>query len=82
VERREARSGKEGRQHRLESSLGTQVTTSRHLKSSRKMGAKEVLCIEIGAKGNKTRASNSRHLKSSRKMGAKETKHKLAILVI
>jgi hypothetical protein len=36
------------------------------------MGAKEVLCIEIGAKGNKTRANNSRHLKSSRKMGAKE----------
>ena len=53
MEKGEARSGKEGRRHRLESSNDTQVTTSRHLKSSRKMGAKEVLCIEIGAKETK-----------------------------
>jgi hypothetical protein len=32
----------------------TRASDSRHLKSSRKMGAKEVLCIEIRAKKNKT----------------------------
>jgi hypothetical protein len=31
-----------------------QASDSRHLKSSRKMGAKEVLCIKIRAKENKT----------------------------